>query len=110
MKRLNKFLLTLGSVASLASLPLIAANCGGTKKEVTKEERVKNIKNKINELNEKAKQSPFNKYNIVWNDFDKLRNQIKTINKDTDDKKLAEIEKSLDQFAKKVEELSKPKK
>ncbi|PZW01546.1 variable surface lipoprotein [Metamycoplasma auris] len=33
MKKLNKFILALGSVASLASLPLIAANCGGTKEE-----------------------------------------------------------------------------
>ncbi|PZV97735.1 variable surface lipoprotein, partial [Metamycoplasma auris] len=36
MKKLNKFLLTLGSVSSLAALPLIAANCGGTKNEESK--------------------------------------------------------------------------
>ncbi|ENY68645.1 Hypothetical protein, predicted lipoprotein [Metamycoplasma auris 15026] len=33
MKKINKFLLALGSISSLASMPLIAANCGGTKNE-----------------------------------------------------------------------------
>ncbi|WP_152414864.1 variable surface lipoprotein, partial [Metamycoplasma auris] len=34
MKKINKILLALGSVASLASLPLVAASCDGTKEEV----------------------------------------------------------------------------
>ncbi|ENY68867.1 Hypothetical protein, predicted lipoprotein [Metamycoplasma auris 15026] len=40
MKKINKFLLALGSVASLASMPLIAANCGGNDK--TKDDKSEN--------------------------------------------------------------------
>ncbi|ENY68751.1 Hypothetical protein, predicted lipoprotein [Metamycoplasma auris 15026] len=38
MKKINKILLAVGSVTSLVSLPLVAANCGGTKEEAKKPE------------------------------------------------------------------------
>ncbi|WP_231992778.1 variable surface lipoprotein [Metamycoplasma alkalescens] len=32
MKKLNKILISLASIVSVSSLPLVAASCGGTKK------------------------------------------------------------------------------
>ncbi|ENY68864.1 Hypothetical protein, predicted lipoprotein [Metamycoplasma auris 15026] len=49
MKKINKFLLALGTIASLASMPLIAANCNGTKKEETKKPNEKDPNNKTPE-------------------------------------------------------------
>ncbi|ENY69080.1 Hypothetical protein, predicted lipoprotein [Metamycoplasma auris 15026] len=42
MKKINKILLSLGSVASLASLPLVAANCNGTNKQKEEKSPAKN--------------------------------------------------------------------
>ncbi|ENY68646.1 Hypothetical protein, predicted lipoprotein [Metamycoplasma auris 15026] len=55
MKKLNKFLLAFGSITSLASLPLIAAKCGGTKENtkqnIKEEKNNSNINNNITNNN-----------------------------------------------------------
>ncbi|PZV99973.1 variable surface lipoprotein [Metamycoplasma auris] len=42
MKKINKILFSLGSVASLVSLPLVAANCNGTNKQNEEKSPAKN--------------------------------------------------------------------
>ncbi|ENY69082.1 Hypothetical protein, predicted lipoprotein [Metamycoplasma auris 15026] len=135
MKKINKFLLALGSVASLAAMPLIAANCGGTKNEQKtpseknpgnnnnnqggnnsggtnnsgsnnqnkKEDKVAALKAEYNVLSEVAKKFPGKLYGEkLWDQFDKLRKEITALNKDTNEDKVKEIEKHLSEFDKKI--------
>ncbi|ENY69083.1 Hypothetical protein, predicted lipoprotein [Metamycoplasma auris 15026] len=94
MKKLNKFLLALGSVASLASMPLIAAKCGGTKEEAKKPE--------ANDPNANNSQNGRNKDN---NSSEK-NNAIEEVLKENDDK-FKSFEAVKAKLTKTKEELSK---
>ncbi|PZW01541.1 variable surface lipoprotein [Metamycoplasma auris] len=79
MKKLNKFLFALGSVASLASLPLIAAKCGGTKEE-SKPEANKNPKDPNPGNKDPNTKNKINLSSLESSVVDKIKKSIKNNN------------------------------
>ncbi|PZV97736.1 variable surface lipoprotein [Metamycoplasma auris] len=99
MKKLNKFLLTLGSISSLAALPLIAASCDKTDKS-----KDDNSNKKPTDTNPKTPSDPSNPSNQPQADNPSA---APATPKKVDEKKLDEWKKETTNLIKDLEEKSK---